>query len=140
MRDITVLVSACGAQFMPGLVDCLKQNGERNIRVIGVDMNIDKTVYGLVDAIYKVPRATDPYYIDRLLEICKKERVDIVMPFMSAELIALIDRKKDFESIGTKVSVSDRNSVEITNNKYKFYERIHTLFRSGNDFLQSGAF
>ena len=94
MRDITVLVSACGAQFMPGLVDCLKQNGERNIRVIGVDMNIDKTVYSLVDAIYKVPRATDPYYIDRLLEICKKERVDIVMPFMSAELIALIDRKK----------------------------------------------
>lgn len=25
-------------------------------------------------------------------------------------------------------------------NKEKFYERIHTLFRSGNDFLQSGAF
>ena len=122
MRDITVLVSACGAQFMPGLVDCLKQNGERNIRVIGVDMNIDKTVYSLVDAIYKVPRATDPYYVDALLEICKKEHVDIVMPFMSAELLALIDRKKDFESIGTEVSVSDRNSVEITNNKYKFYE------------------
>lgn len=25
-------------------------------------------------------------------------------------------------------------------NKEKFYERIHTLFRSGNDFLQGGAF
>ena len=24
MKDLNVLVSACGAQFMPGLADCLK--------------------------------------------------------------------------------------------------------------------
>ncbi len=122
MRDITVLVSACGAQFMPGLADCLKQNGERNIRIVGVDMGIDKTVLQMVDALYQVPRATDPGYVDRLLQICKEEKVDVVMPFMSAELLPLIDRKSEFEEIGTKVSVSDRNSVEITNNKYLFYE------------------
>lgn len=122
MRDITVLVSACGAQFMPGLADCLKQNGERNIRIVGVDMGIDKTVLQMVDALYQVPRATDPGYVDRLLQICKAEKVDVVMPFMSAELLPLIDRKSEFEEIGTKVSVSDRNSVEITNNKYLFYE------------------
>lgn len=122
MRDITVLVSACGAQFMPGLADCLKQNGERNIRIVGVDMGIDKTILQMVDALYQVPRATDPGYVDRLLQICKAEKVDVVMPFMSAELLPLIDRKSEFEEMGTKVSVSDRNSVEITNNKYLFYE------------------
>lgn len=122
MKDITVLVSACGAQFMPGLADCLKQNGERNVRIVGVDMGIDKTVLQMVDALYQVPRATDPEYVDRLLEICRKEKVDVVMPFMSAELLPLIDRKEEFEAIGTKVSVSDRQSVEITNNKYKFYD------------------
>ena len=67
MKDITVLVSACGAQFMPGLADCLKQNGERNVRIVGVDMGIDKTVLQMVDALYQVPRATDPEYVDRLL-------------------------------------------------------------------------
>ncbi|MGN0506552.1 MAG: ATP-grasp domain-containing protein [Lachnospiraceae bacterium] len=122
MRDLTVLVSACGAQFMPGLADCLKQNGERNIRIIGVDMGADKTILQMVDAFYQVPRATDSTYVDRLLEICKREKVDVVMPFMSAELIPLIDRKAEFEDIDTKVSVSDRRSVEITNNKYRFYE------------------
>lgn len=120
--DLTVLVSACGAQFMPGLVNCLKNNGERNIRIIGTDMGNDDTVYQMVDECYKVPRATDPTYIDVVLDICKKEKVDIVMPFMSAELLPLIDRKEDFENIGVKVSVSDRKSVEITNNKYEFYE------------------
>ena len=99
LRDLTVLVSACGAQFMPGLADCLKQNGERNIRIIGTDMQIDETVLQMVDKLYQVPRASDPNYVDRLLEICRSENVDVVMPFMSAELIPLIDRKQEFEDI-----------------------------------------
>ena len=122
MKDLTVLVSACGAQFMPGLAYCLKNNGERNIRIVGVDMGIDKTILQMVDVLYQVPKATDSTYIDRLLEICKAENVDVVLPFMSDELIQLIDRKKEFEAIGTMVSVSDRHSVEITTNKYKFYQ------------------
>ena len=122
MRDLTVLVSACGAQFMPGLANCLKENGERSIRIIGVDMSTDPTILQMVDALYQVPAATDSYYIDRLLEICKTEKVDVILPFMSAELIPLIKRKKEFEEIGTKVSVSDLSSVKITTNKFKFYE------------------
>lgn len=129
-RDLTVLVSACGAQFMPGLVNCLKENGEREIRIIGVDMGDDSTVLQMVDACYHVPKANDPLYIDRLIEICKKENVDIIIPFMSSELLPLIDRKEDFEKIGVKVSVSNRYSVEITNNKYNFYSflRENNLF------------
>ena len=122
MKNLTVLVSACGAQFMPGLVDCLKENGERDIRLIGVDMGSDPTVLQMVDACYQVPAVNDSNYIDRLLEICKKERVDIILPFMSAELIPLIDRKDEFEAIGVRVSVSDRRSVEITTNKFRFYQ------------------
>lgn len=121
MRDLTVLISACGSQFMPGLADCLKQNGERKIKIIGVDMSTDNTALQIVDAFYKVPRSSDPLYIDYLLKICMSEKVDVVLPFMSAELIPLIERKSEFEAIGTKVSVSDRYSVEITNNKYCFY-------------------
>ena len=122
LKDITVLVTACGAQFMPGLVNCLKDNGERNIRIVGTDMSDDKTLLQMVDAYYQVPSASDPHYIDVLLDICKKEKVDVVLPFMSADLLPMIDRLVDFENLGTKVSVSDRRSVEITTNKYLFYE------------------
>ena len=122
MKDLTILVTACGAQFMPGLADCLKDNGERKIRIVGVDMAFDPTVLQMVDAFYQVPSASAPDYVDRLLEICKKESVDVILPFMSAELLPLIDRESDFEKVGIKVSVSDRASVEITTNKYRFYE------------------
>lgn len=122
MKNLTVLVSACGAQFMPGLADCLKNNGERNIRIVGTDMEEDDTVYQMVDVFYRVPAVHDPGYVDELLKICKAEKIDVVLPFMSDELLPLIDRKTEFEAIGTKVSVSDRHSVEITTNKFKFYQ------------------
>ena len=122
MKDLTVLISACGAQFSPGLINCLKENGERNIRIIGVDINPEPTAKQMVDELYKTPAATDPAYVDELLEISKKEHVDVILPVMSAELLPLIDRKDEFESFGTKVSVPDRKSVEITTNKYRFYE------------------
>ena len=120
-RKLTVLLSACGAQFAPGLVNCLKDNGEREIRVVGVDMHYDPTLDSLYDAIYEVPSASHPQYINGLLEICKKEKVDVVLPFMSAELLPLLDNIKNFEKYGVNVAVGDRKTIETTINKYNFY-------------------
>ena len=108
MKDLTVMLSACGAQFAPGMVNCLKDNGERNIRVIGIDMHYDATLESLYDGIYEVPAASDPKYIDKILEICKKENVDVVLTFMSAELIPLLDRMEEFNKNGVKVAERDR--------------------------------
>lgn len=122
LKDITVLVSACGYQFMPALADCLKNNGERNIRIVGTDMNYDETILQMVDAFYQVPKAKDPSYCDVVLDICEKEKVDIVLPTMSAELIPLLDNIDRFKEKNIIVSISNRKSIETTNNKLKFYE------------------
>lgn len=117
MRELTVLITAAGNVFMPGTTACLKQNGERDIRIIGADMNDDPSMLEMVDAYYRVPRGDDPLYVERLLEICKKEKVDILLPIMSVELKQLSENKDRFEAIGTKISVSDVKSLEIANDK-----------------------
>lgn len=127
MNDLTVMVTAAGNQYMPGMVDCLKNNGERNIRLVAADMSDDPTILQMMDVLYKVPRATDPNYADILLEICRKEKVDVVIPIMSAELPALVKNKNRFEAIGTLVSVSDGFSIEIANNKLKLYEFMKSI-------------
>lgn len=121
MRDLTVLLTACGVQFIPGLVNCLRENGERKIRIVGTDMKDDPTLYSLLDKFYVVPPVANSSYAETLLEIAKKEKVDVLLPFMSAELLPLIDIKDKFEKEGIKVAVSGRRSVELTNNKYVFY-------------------
>lgn len=127
LRDLTVMVTAAGNQYMLGMVDCLKNNGERNIRLIAADMSDDPTILQMMDALYQVPRATDPDYADVLFNICEKEHVDIIIPIMSAELPALVKNKARFESIGTKVSVSDMESIMITNNKLRLYEFMDSI-------------
>lgn len=121
LRDITVLYTACGAIYTPAFIDCLKDNGERNIRVIGADMSYDGTIAPLIDKLYVTPKAIEPGYVDTLLEICKKEKVDVLIPGMSNELIKLWDKRKEFEKIGTIVSLSNKESIEITTNKFRFY-------------------
>lgn len=77
MKNITVLLSASGSPSMPGIIDCFKKNGERDIRIIGMDMCDEPSVKYLVDQFYKVPAATSEEYVNVVLDICKKEQVDL---------------------------------------------------------------
>lgn len=121
LRDITVLYTACGAVYTPAFIDCLKDNGERNIRVIGADMAYDETIAPLIDKLYVTPKAIEPGYVDALLKICKSEKVDVLIPGMSNELVKLWDKRKEFEKIGSIVSLSNKESIEITTDKFRFY-------------------
>ena len=121
MKDITVLITAAGNMFMPGTTACLKENGERNIRLIGADMNDDPTMLQMVDAYYQVPRGDDPSYVDVIFNICKKEKVDVVLPVMSVELNVLSLNKNKFENEGIRISVSDSNSLFIANDKLALF-------------------
>lgn len=121
-RDLTVLMSACNSNSMPGVYKSFKNNGEREIRVVGVDMNEDPSAKYIVDSFYQVPAATDPAYIDIMLDICKKEKVDIYFPSISLEVSKVAERKADFEEIGTKLSISNIESVAIANNKLHTYQ------------------
>ncbi len=123
MRDITVLSSACGAFFMPGFFRCLKENHERNIRIVGCDLSDDVLTNSLfVDKYYQVPRYTDSHYVDVLLKICKKEKIDVFFPHISMELPYIIDRMEDFEKLGVKVAISDKDTLATANCKYHLYE------------------
>lgn len=122
MRDLNVLVTAAGNVFMPGTLACIKKNGERNIRLIGADMSKDDTILQMCDVAYQVPRGNDPSYIDSLLDICKKEKIDILLPIMSVELNALAENKDQFKEIGTSISVSDPEVLFIANNKRRLFD------------------
>ena len=113
LRDVNVLITAAGNVFMPGTMACIKNNGERNIRLIGADMNSDPSILEMCDVVYQVPRGDDPRYIDALLDICEKEKVEILLPIMSVELNDLAKNRERFAAIGTKVAVSDTEPLLI---------------------------
>lgn len=123
MKQINVLSSACGAFFMPGFFKCLKSNGERDIRIVGVDMSDDKVAMELlVDKYYRVPAYTSPDYVDIMIDICKRENIDIFFPHISMELPYIAARIEEFNEIGVRVAMSDLETLNIANSKLKLYE------------------
>ncbi len=122
MNSVTVLITAAGNAYMPGICKSIKKNGERKIRLVGVDMNKDDTILQMCDTYYQGPRADSPDYVDFLLDICQKECVDVLLPVMSAELEKIAENIGRFEKIGTRVSVSDLKQLKIANNKLALFE------------------
>ena len=122
MRDINVIVTAAGAPGAPGIIKSLRLNGERDIKIIGTDMNPDSVGLFMADRSYVVPPGGSPDFIQEMVEIAEKEEVDVIMPLATYELMNFSENKRKFEAIGVKVMVSDPEPLEIANNKGKLYE------------------
>lgn len=122
MRDITVLSTACGAFFMPGFFLCLRNNHERKVRIVGCDVSNDPSHSLFVDSFYQVPPLNDVAYVDSLLDICKKENVDVFFPQISMELPVVLARIDEFKALNVNVAITDDETLNIANNKYRLYE------------------
>ncbi len=118
MKDITVLVTGAGAPGAPGIIKNLRLVEERKIKIIGVDMEPNSVGFSMVDKTHLIPSALDKEFIPSILKICKKEKVEVVMPLVTKELMPFAENIKKFEEIGVKISISHPQKLQIANNKY----------------------
>jgi carbamoyl-phosphate synthase large subunit len=119
LRQLTVLVSACGAPGTAALVRALREKGERPVRLVGSDMSELAAGRHLCDAFHRVPAGSDPGFADAMLEICRAERVDAVLPQSSFDLLGLAEAKERFEGIA--VLVSSPEAIRRSNDKAETY-------------------
>lgn len=74
------------------------------------------------DKHYIVPHITAPDYIDVILDICKKEKIDGVLSLIDPELSLLADNEDKFKAVGTTVVGSSYDLCEMSLDKMKMYE------------------
>ena len=73
------------------------------------------------DKHYIVPQITAPGYIDVVLDICKKEKVDGVLSLIDPELSLLAQHEEDFKAVGTTVIGSSYELCEMALDKMQMY-------------------
>lgn len=89
--------------------------------VIAADCsNIAPAIYD-ADKYYIVPRMTAPEYLDVILDICKKEKVDGVLSLIDPELSLLAEHVEDFRAVGTTVIGSSYDLCEMALDKFQMY-------------------
>jgi carbamoyl-phosphate synthase large subunit len=125
LRPLTVLLTASGVPGCPALIRELRENGEREVRLVGTDMSELAIGRHFCDAFHVVPPGTDPAFADALVEICEREAVDAVLPQSSYELLALAENKKQFGE--TRVLVAGPEAVRRSNDKAETYALLDAI-------------
>jgi carbamoyl-phosphate synthase large subunit len=119
MRDITILVTASGAPGTAALLRALRLNGERGVRLIGTDMSPQAIGRHFCDRFYVVPPGGDPAFAEAVLEIVRRENVDVVLPQSSLDLLGLSVARERF--VGSTVLVSPPETIRRANDKAETY-------------------
>ena len=90
-------------------------------RVIVTDMTeLAPAVYE-ADGFYKVPRITEPGYMDLILDICRKESIRAVLTLIDPELSLLAAHREAFDALGVTVIGSSYDLCERALDKMQMY-------------------
>lgn len=117
---IKVLLTAVGCPGGPSIIHSLRQ--DPNIYIVGTDMREDVPGKYLVDQFYQIPAGKSMEFIPSILEIVKKEKIDVLLPLATFELLTLSQNRHKFSDLNCEVCVSEYESLLKANDRFLLYE------------------
>jgi carbamoyl-phosphate synthase large subunit len=120
----TILVTASGAPGTAALLRGLRENGEREVRLVGCDMSEQSIGRHLCDAFHLVPSGSDPGFAEAVRAIVEREGVDVVLPQSSFDLEGLAAHR---ESFPVPVLVSSPDTIHRSNDKAETYALLQRI-------------
>jgi len=91
-------------------------------KVVCIDINPLSAAFFYADFSYLVPRYSSPLFIPKVLKLCRKHRIKLIVPTSDGELLIFAKAKDKFNKIGVSIMVADLSVIEICNDKLKFVE------------------
>ena len=102
--------------------------------------NLAPAIYD-ADKYYIVPPMVEDGYLDVILDICKKEKIDAVLTLIDPEISLLAENRDKFKALGTTPIVSDYDKVEMCFDKFKMYEfLVNNGFKTAKSYVDKEAF
>ncbi len=109
------------------LLKYFKENLSEGDKVVATDMQLSVPALQAADVKIQVPAVYDPNYVDITLNICKEQKIDLLLSLNDLELPILAENKARFEELGVKVVVSDPEVIDICFDKYKTAQWVESL-------------
>ena len=122
MKKFRILIDGAGTATAISIIKGLRKQRKYEVEVITIDMNDLNAGKFLSNKFYKVPPATDSRFIEVVLSVCKKEKIDLFVPIIDLSFLELAKNAKKFKSIGTFLLLASLKTIEITSDKKKTFE------------------
>lgn len=119
MNSINILILSVGRRVE--LVKCFKKAAKDlkiNSKIIAADLLATAPAIYFADNYYLIPRIGSDNYIERIIDICNEENIQLIIPTIDTELMILANNKDYIENqTNARLLVSDLSVIEICRNK-----------------------
>ncbi len=122
-KPVTVLLTAAGALGSTSYIDCLKNNYEnRKVRVVCSDVVDQPIMHYKADGFHLLPKGNSKKYIQSLISLCKKERIDVILPCSISEVFAISKNLPHLYSQKINTNVPHYKILKKIGNKFQCFE------------------
>lgn len=117
---LNIGITGIGGNIGLGILFALKKSKHKNAKVTGMDNNSFSVGLYKADRSHIMPKADSPEYLDKIVDVCIKEKIDGLFVSTEKELVVLSKNKDDFfRKTGTVLMVADYKIVETCLDKWK---------------------
>ena len=87
-------------------------------KLVGADTALSAPAMHVMDKKYQACRVTSKDYIPQLLDICRTEDIDLLIPLIDTELLLLAENKEKLQETGTTVLISHPTVIRTAMDKH----------------------
>ena len=116
---LTILVTAVGSPGSAALLRALRENGEREVRLVGTDLRGENVGRFRCDAFSTVPAGSDAAFGPAILELAQREGAQVVLPQASFDLAGLAAMRADFAAAGIALICASPEAVAAADSKFE---------------------
>lgn len=103
------------------LKDFKKTMGDSG-KIVATDLSNTAPAIYFADKYYLVPRIDNENYIPTILDICKKEHIDVITTLIDPEIMLLAKNRELFTNIGVEVLAPFYETAKLCFDKFEMYK------------------
>jgi carbamoyl-phosphate synthase large subunit len=126
----------------PSAVSILRAMEDAPVTLLAGDIDPYSAGLYIVEAGHRsmLRRGDDPRFADDLLERCRRDTVDVVVPTVDSELLPLARRRADFADAGVTLVLASVDTLETCIDKWALVERCEGYVRVPRTVVADEAF
>lgn len=127
MATFRILLDGAGTATAISVIKGLRQQSVHDVSIIAMDMDPFNAGRHLADAFHCIPRADDPAFVATLLEVCRQESIDLLIPVIDYGFRSIAASRHAFESQGTRVLLGLAETLRVTGDKFETFKLFRRL-------------
>lgn len=118
-----ILVSGASGIIGYGILRSLKKSG-KDLQLIGTTIYSDSAAEGFCDIFEQAPLTSDGSYIDWLLNMILKHRIDLIIPGIEADMYKWVEHIPEIEKSSAKIVLNNSELISLCKDKWIFYQKL----------------